>query len=53
LISIFDAKELELMISGLPDIDILDLKENTEYVNYTVESEVIKWLWEILEDFDR
>ena len=29
LVSIFDSKELELMISGLPTIDIQDLKENT------------------------
>lgn len=34
LVTIFDSKELELMISGLPTIDIVDLKENTELVNY-------------------
>jgi len=53
LIQIFDNKELELMISGLPDIDIPDLKENTEYHNYTRETEVIRWFWEILGDLDR
>jgi len=37
------------MISGIPDIDIADLKENTEYANYTVDSDVTKWLWEILD----
>eukprot|EP00957_Ditylum_brightwellii_P182328 13890481-Ditylum_brightwellii.AAC.1 len=31
LISIFTAKELELLISGMPDIDINDLKKNTGY----------------------
>ena len=31
---IFDHKELELLISGLPTIDIEDLKENTIYKNY-------------------
>eukprot|EP01022_Parablepharisma_sp_SALTPOND_P023015 TRINITY_DN474_c0_g1_i1.p1 TRINITY_DN474_c0_g1~~TRINITY_DN474_c0_g1_i1.p1 ORF type:complete len:2898 (-),score=379.62 TRINITY_DN474_c0_g1_i1:5788-14481(-) len=51
LISIFDAKEIELLISGLPDIDIFDLKRNTEYNGYTETSEVIKWLWEILESY--
>ena len=35
LISIFDCRELELLISGMPDIDIEDLKANTEYFNYT------------------
>lgn len=34
LIKIFDYKELELMISGLPTIDIEDMKENTIYKNY-------------------
>lgn len=26
-----------------------DLKNNTDYVNYTKESEAIKWFWEILQ----
>ncbi|XP_010020782.1 PREDICTED: E3 ubiquitin-protein ligase HUWE1-like, partial [Nestor notabilis] len=33
LISIFTEQELELLISGLPTIDIDDLKANTEYHN--------------------
>ena len=35
LISIFNEQELELLISGLPSIDIDDLKSNTEYRKYT------------------
>ncbi len=31
LVSIFTPAELELLISGLPDIDIEDLRKNTEY----------------------
>lgn len=34
LISIFNEQELELLISGLPTIDIDDLKSNSEYRNY-------------------
>ena len=34
LISIFDEQELELLISGLPVIDIDDLKANVEYHKY-------------------
>eukprot|EP00828_Plagiopyla_frontata_P016612 TRINITY_DN2178_c0_g1_i2.p1 TRINITY_DN2178_c0_g1~~TRINITY_DN2178_c0_g1_i2.p1 ORF type:complete len:678 (+),score=133.34 TRINITY_DN2178_c0_g1_i2:1511-3544(+) len=52
LISIFDSRELELMISGLPEIDLDDLKHNAEYHGYTNESQEIKWLWQILEGFD-
>ena len=38
LISIFDEQELELLISGLPNIDLEDLKANTEYHKYTESS---------------
>jgi E3 ubiquitin-protein ligase HUWE1 len=52
MVSIFDARELELLISGLPDIDITDLKENTDYSGYSATSDVIVWFWELLEDLD-
>jgi E3 ubiquitin-protein ligase HUWE1 len=52
LISIFNYRELELVISGLPTIDIKDWKNNTEYENYNTESPVIKNFWEIIESFD-
>lgn len=43
LISIFNEHELELLISGLPDIDIDDLQANTEYHKYNAESLQIQW----------
>lgn len=51
LISIFDSKELELLISGLPNVDIEDLKANTQYCNFTKDSQVIIWMWEVLSEF--
>ena len=51
IISIFDSKELELLISGLPEVDLEDLKQNTEYHNYTKDSDVIQWMWEVLQEF--
>ena len=51
LISIFDSKELELLISGLPEVDLEDLQANTDYHNYTKDSQVIVWLWEVLHEF--
>ena len=42
LISIFNEQELELLISGLPDIDIEDLKANTEYHKYRPNSLQVK-----------
>jgi len=48
LISIFTAKELELLISGMPDIDINDLKKNTEYQGYKSSDKEIGWFWNIM-----
>lgn len=38
LISIFNEQELELLISGLPNVDIEDLRVNTEYHKYQTNS---------------
>ncbi|KAK1293151.1 E3 ubiquitin-protein ligase UPL2 [Acorus calamus] len=51
LVSIFNDKELELLISGLPDIDLDDLRENTEYSGYSPASPVIQWFWEVVQGF--
>ena len=53
LISIFNDKELELLISGLPEIDLEDLKANTEYTGYTVASNVVQWFWEVVKTFNK
>ncbi|KAL3120549.1 hypothetical protein niasHT_007841 [Heterodera trifolii] len=52
LISIFNEQELELLVSGLPDIDIDDLCANTEYKTYTRTSPQIQWFWRALKAFD-
>lgn len=53
LVSIFNDKELELLISGLPEIDLADLKANTEYTGYTAASNIIQWFWEVVEGFSK
>jgi E3 ubiquitin-protein ligase HUWE1 len=53
LISIFNEQELELLISGLPDIDIDDWKANTEYHNYNPSSPQIQWFWRAIRSFDK
>ncbi|XP_071733716.1 E3 ubiquitin-protein ligase UPL1-like [Rutidosis leptorrhynchoides] len=53
LISIFNDKELELLISGLPEIDLDDLKANAEYTGYTVGSIVIVWFWDVVKAFNK
>lgn len=52
LISIFDEQELELLVSGLPDIDVDDWKNNTTYVNYTASCKQINYFWRAVRSFD-
>lgn len=51
LISIFNEKELELLISGTPEIDIDDLKAHTNYTHYKSSDAIISWFWEALYSF--
>lgn len=53
LIRIFDEHELELLISGLPDIDIDDWKNNTDYTNYTASSAQVRWFWRVVRSFSQ
>lgn len=53
LIAIFNEQELELLISGLPNVDIEDLKANTEYHKYQANSLQIQWFWRALRNFDQ
>ncbi|KAF2768059.1 hypothetical protein EJ03DRAFT_328620 [Teratosphaeria nubilosa] len=53
LVSIFNEQELELLISGLPEIDVNDWKANTEYHNYQPTSPQIQWFWRAVASFDK
>jgi E3 ubiquitin-protein ligase HUWE1 len=53
LISIFDAQELELLISGLPDIDLDDLRAHTDYSGYKCSDLQITWFWNVLRGFSK
>ncbi|KAG0297593.1 hypothetical protein BGZ96_005696 [Linnemannia gamsii] len=53
LISIFNEQELELLISGLPDIDVDEWKNNTEYQNYSPASPQIQYFWRAVRSFDQ
>jgi len=53
LISIFSWAELDLLICGMPEIDIKDMMENTEYHSgLTKSTECIKWFWECVQEMD-
>uniref|UniRef100_A0A4W4GYJ9 E3 ubiquitin-protein ligase HACE1 n=1 Tax=Electrophorus electricus TaxID=8005 RepID=A0A4W4GYJ9_ELEEL len=50
LIQLFDEYELELLLSGMPEIDVMDWRRNTEYTSgYEEEEPVIQWFWEVVE----
>ena len=52
-VSIFTADELELLMSGKPDFDVDDMKKNVTYEGgFTAASPQIKWLFEILREFN-
>merc|ERR1712045_524743 len=53
LIAIFNEQELELLLSGLPDINIDALKATTEYHKYSAASLQIVWFWRALRSFDQ
>lgn len=53
-LTVFDANELELILCGLPTIDMEDWQENTEYKGlFEVSgrsSQAVKWFWEVVRD---
>lgn len=53
LIAIFNDHELELLISGLPDIDVGDLRANTNYSGYSPASPVIQWFWQVVSEMEK
>ncbi|CAD6898389.1 unnamed protein product [Tilletia controversa] len=53
LIRIFTEQELELLISGLPDIDVDSWKNNTELHGYNSSDPVIQWFWRAVRSFDQ
>ncbi|OQR85118.1 HECT E3 ubiquitin ligase [Achlya hypogyna] len=50
LLSVFDHQELELLMCGIPDINVADWKAHTTYIG-DCDAQVIDWFWEIVEDF--
>lgn len=52
-ISVFNDHDLELLICGLPDIDISDLKANTEYHGIADTADIIQWFWTTVQSFSR
>lgn len=53
-LSIFEPYEMEMILYGVPFIDVHDWKINTTYKSpYTPSHNVIKWFWKVVEEFDQ
>eukprot|EP00834_Sanchytrium_tribonematis_P001242 NODE_29_length_37665_cov_1.081563.p3 type:complete len:678 gc:universal NODE_29_length_37665_cov_1.081563:28230-30263(+) len=52
LVSVFDERELEMLIGGIAEIDLKDWKENSVYKNYSENDNPVKWFWQLMEKWD-
>uniref|UniRef100_A0AAY5KUL8 E3 ubiquitin-protein ligase n=1 Tax=Esox lucius TaxID=8010 RepID=A0AAY5KUL8_ESOLU len=48
----FDAKELEVMLCGMQDIDLADWQRNTIYRHYARTSKQVTWFWQLIKEMD-
>uniref|UniRef100_A0AAQ4NU09 E3 ubiquitin-protein ligase n=1 Tax=Gasterosteus aculeatus aculeatus TaxID=481459 RepID=A0AAQ4NU09_GASAC len=48
----FDAKELEVMLCGMQEIDLVDWQRNAIYRHYARSSKQILWFWQFVKEMD-
>ncbi len=54
VISLFTPRELEVVVCGEPTVDLELLRSVAEYRGgVTKDSELVRWLWEVLEEMDQ
>lgn len=54
LLVIFEPYELDMIMYGMPFIELEDWRQNTEYSGaYTKDHQIIKWFWEYLSLLDQ
>lgn len=51
-VSKVSASELETLVVGEVELDFQAMRSSTRYEGYTSDSQVVKWLWEVLFSFD-
>ncbi|CAN0088817.1 unnamed protein product, partial [Heterosigma akashiwo] len=53
LLSVFDFQELELLMCGVPEINVSDWRRHTTYTgNLGANRPVSRWFWEVMESFE-
>mmetsp|Transcript_79857 Transcript_79857/g.156606 ORF Transcript_79857/g.156606 Transcript_79857/m.156606 type:complete len:259 (+) Transcript_79857:1419-2195(+) len=56
LLSVFDFQEIELLLHGLPNIDMDDWVKNTDYTGEFANSsgnKVVLWFWELVRSYEQ
>lgn len=53
LVRIFTASELQLLLNGLPDINVDDWRANTELHQLQQSDAVVSWFWRAVRSFDQ
>ncbi|KAK7107145.1 hypothetical protein V1264_015110 [Littorina saxatilis] len=49
LVQLFNEYELELLLSGMPEIDLSNWKTNSNYTGYSTDTPVVEWYWEFVD----
>ena len=52
LVTVFDERELELLIGGIAEIDVEDWKKHTDYRGYQESDQTVQWFWKIITEWD-
>ena len=53
LLLVFDYKELELVLCGVPEIDVEDWRMHTHVSDDLIGSELLEWFWETVMEMDQ
>lgn len=53
LVRIFSATELQLLLNGLPDINVEDWRANTELHQFQQSDSTVTWFWRAVRTFDQ
>eukprot|EP01102_Stenamoeba_stenopodia_P008226 TRINITY_DN234_c0_g3_i1.p1 TRINITY_DN234_c0_g3~~TRINITY_DN234_c0_g3_i1.p1 ORF type:complete len:527 (-),score=97.83 TRINITY_DN234_c0_g3_i1:1076-2656(-) len=52
LLSFFTESELEMLLCGMPEIDVKEWRKNTIVINFPEGHSIATWFWEVVEEFD-
>ncbi|WP_411023371.1 hypothetical protein, partial [Salmonella sp. s51228] len=51
-LTIFDEKEMEVMLNGIQEFDFDDWYKHTVYKSYNQNTKQIQWFWQVIREID-